>query len=57
MTGNDVPESETPVFTEAEVFVICGWLAAQWDPGGDEKEHLADIEEAIQIALTWEDSS
>jgi len=47
--GNDPVENETPIFTQAEVFMIGGYLADLWDGPDNEVD---DIEKAIQSVLS-----
>lgn len=45
---NDPVEDETPIFTQAEVFQIGGYLADIWDGPDNEVD---DIEKAIRSVL------
>jgi hypothetical protein len=53
MAASDFVDENTPVFTEAEVYLIGGFLAERWDNMRTDDESAEDIEEAIQEALNY----
>jgi len=52
MPDDDPVETETPVFTEEDVFMIAGYLADTWDVG--DTGVVAATEEAIAAVLSRE---
>ena len=53
MAASDYVDEKTPVFTEAEVYLIGGFLAERWDVMRTNEEATEDIEEAVQEALNY----
>ena len=53
MAASDFVDDNTPVFTEAEVYLIGGFLAERWDAERTDDEATEDIEEAVQEALNY----
>jgi len=57
MAASDFVETETPVFTEEDVYMLTGYLAQKWrgyDTDDDDEVHevIADTEEAIMTVLS-----
>lgn len=48
MAADDPVETQTPVFTEEEVYMIAGFLAEQWGV----EDLTAEIEDAIEAVLS-----
>jgi hypothetical protein len=48
MSFDDPVETETPVFTEEDVYMIGGWLAEAW---GVTEDAAGDTDKAIQAVL------
>lgn len=49
--GDDPVDSKTPVFTQAEVFYVGGFLMALWQETGVPDDAVDDTEAAIRAAL------
>lgn len=48
MPGDDIVDDKSMIFTEADVYMIAGYLSDTWEVGDD---IVADVEEAITTVL------
>jgi hypothetical protein len=53
MPGDDPIDDTTPIFTQAEVYRIGGFVAARFDPSLAENLEDPRIVEAIDDAVRW----
>lgn len=53
MASDDLVETETPVFTEEDVYMLGGFLADRWDVMRTTDEVVGDIEEAVMDVLNF----
>ena len=51
MSADDIADETALIFTEADVYMIGGYLAREWDVMRTDREAAEDIEEAITAAL------
>jgi len=51
MAADDPVDSEAMIFTEADVYMICGYLARIWGVEDDADDRCADTERAIMDVL------
>jgi hypothetical protein len=47
--GDDIADDKSMIFTEAEIFMLAGYLADEW--GATTNDVVADTEEAIRRVL------
>ncbi len=52
MAADDVADNEAMIFTEADVYMIAGYLANIWDVKRKAKKASKDIERAITAVLS-----
>lgn len=52
MAADDIVDQEALIFTEADVYMICGFLAGEWGVDGSGAEHAEDVERAITEVLS-----
>ena len=51
MAADDIADDSAMIFTEADVYMVGGFLAELWDVDEDATERTQDIEAAITAAL------